>query len=60
MIEWTIMFLIITIIAAVLSFSGISGLATGLARILMVIFAALFLLSLIKLLLKQHKQANIR
>ncbi len=49
MIEWTIMFLILTIISGFLSFSGISGLATGLAKVLLAIFAALFFISLIKL-----------
>ncbi len=38
MLSWAITFLIIAIIAAVLGFGGIAGAATGIAKILFVLF----------------------
>ena len=47
MLSWAITFLIIAIIAAVLGFGGIAGTATGIAKILFVVFLVLFVASLI-------------
>jgi uncharacterized membrane protein YtjA (UPF0391 family) len=47
MLGWTITFLVIALIAAVLGFSGIAGTAVGLAKILFAVFLVLFLVSLI-------------
>ena len=38
MLSWAITFLIIAIVAAVLGFGGIAGTATGIAKILFVVF----------------------
>ena len=46
MLSWAITFLIIAIIAAVLGFGGIAGTATGIAKILFVVFLVLFVASL--------------
>ena len=47
MLSWAVTFLIIALIAAALGFTGIAGTAVGLAKILFVVFLALFLLSFI-------------
>jgi uncharacterized membrane protein YtjA (UPF0391 family) len=47
MLSWTITFLIIALIAAMLGFSGIAGTAVGLAKILFAVFLILFLVSLV-------------
>lgn len=47
MLSWSITFLIIAIIAAVLGFGGIAGTAVGIAKLLFFIFIVLFILSLI-------------
>ena len=47
MLSWAITFLIIAIIAAVLGFGGIAVTATGIAKILFVVFLVLFVASLI-------------
>lgn len=47
MLGWAITFLIIALIAAVLGFSSIAGAATGIAKILFVVFLVLFLISAI-------------
>jgi uncharacterized membrane protein YtjA (UPF0391 family) len=47
MLNWTITFLVIALIAALLGFTGIAGTAIGFAKILFVIFLVLFLVSLI-------------
>jgi len=46
MLSWTIFFLVIAIIAALLGFSRIAGAAAGIAKILFVLFLVVFLLSL--------------
>ena len=46
MLSWSITFLIIAIIAAVLGFEGIAGAAAGIAKVLFGLFLVLFLLSL--------------
>lgn len=47
MLRWAIGFLIIALIAAVLGFGGIAGAATGIAKIIFVVFIILFGISLI-------------
>jgi uncharacterized membrane protein YtjA (UPF0391 family) len=47
MLGWTVTFLIIALIAALLGFSGIAGTAVGLAKISFAVFLVLFLISLI-------------
>jgi uncharacterized membrane protein YtjA (UPF0391 family) len=46
MLHWSITFLVIGLIAAVLGFTGIAGAATQIAWILFVVFLILFLVSL--------------
>jgi len=48
MLRWTIIFLVIAIIAAIFGFGNIAAGATDIARILFFIFLVLFLLSLIR------------
>ena len=45
MLSWAITFLIIAIVAAVLGFGGISCAATGIAKILFIVFLVLFVAS---------------
>ncbi|MGD8748057.1 MAG: DUF1328 domain-containing protein [Balneolaceae bacterium] len=47
MLRWSLSFLVIAIIAAILGFGGIAGAATWIAEILFYAFLALFVLSLI-------------
>jgi uncharacterized membrane protein YtjA (UPF0391 family) len=47
MLNWTISFLVIAIVAAILGFGGIAATAVEMARILFVIFLVLFLVSLV-------------
>lgn len=47
MLNWTITFLVIALIAALLGFTGIAGTAIGFAKILFLIFLVLFLVSFI-------------
>jgi uncharacterized membrane protein YtjA (UPF0391 family) len=47
MLSWSIMFLIVALIAGVLGFGGIAGTAAWIAQVLFVFFLILFLLSLI-------------
>jgi uncharacterized membrane protein YtjA (UPF0391 family) len=46
MLHYTIVFLVVAIIAAVLGFGGIAGAAAGIAKILFFVFLALFAISL--------------
>lgn len=46
MLHWTITFLVIAIIAAVLGFGGIAGTAIGIAKIIFFVFLVLFIISL--------------
>jgi uncharacterized membrane protein YtjA (UPF0391 family) len=48
MLRWTLIFLVIAIIAAIFGFGGIYAAATDIARILFFIFLVLFILSLIR------------
>lgn len=47
MLQWSIVFLIVAIIAAILGFGGITGTAADIARILFFVFLILFLIGLI-------------
>lgn len=47
MLNWTITFLVIALIAALLGFTGIAGTAVGFAKILFLIFLVMFLVSFI-------------
>jgi uncharacterized membrane protein YtjA (UPF0391 family) len=47
MLYWSLMFLLIAILAAVFGFTGISLLAAGVAKILFFIFLVLFVVSLV-------------
>ena len=47
MLSWAITFLIIAINASVLGFGGIAGTATGIAKILFVVFLVMFVVSFI-------------
>ena len=47
MLSWSVIFLIIALIAAALGFGGIAGTAVGIAKVLFFIFIVLFFISLI-------------
>src|SRR5262245_7019277 len=47
MLYWTVVFLIIALVAGVLGFTGIYAAAAGVAKILFFVFIVLFLISLI-------------
>ena len=47
MLRWAVIFLIISIIAAVFGFGGISAAAVGIAKLLFYIFLVLFVVTLI-------------
>jgi uncharacterized membrane protein YtjA (UPF0391 family) len=47
MLSWSITFLVIALVAAVLGFGGIAGTAAGIAKLLFGVFIVLFLVSLI-------------
>lgn len=47
MLRWAAVFLVISIIAAVFGFGGISAAAAGIAKLLFFVFLALFVLALI-------------
>lgn len=55
MLSWAIFFFIIAIIAAALGFGGIAGTAAGIAKLLFVVFVALFLASLIVALVRGRR-----
>lgn len=47
MLAWTVIFLLIAVVAGALGFRGIEGVAAGFARITFIIAIALFLVALI-------------
>jgi uncharacterized membrane protein YtjA (UPF0391 family) len=47
MLNWSLTFLVIGLVAAVLGFTGLAGAATQIAWILFVVFLVLFLVSLV-------------
>ena len=53
MLKWAVIFFIVAIVAAIFGFAGISDAATDIARILFFVFLVLFLISLIRGLLKR-------
>lgn len=46
MLTWSVLFLIIAIIAALFGFTGIAGTAVGIAKVLFFVFLVLFVISL--------------
>jgi uncharacterized membrane protein YtjA (UPF0391 family) len=46
MLRWTLIFLVVALVAALLGFGGISMAAAGIARVLFFVFLILFLVSL--------------
>jgi uncharacterized membrane protein YtjA (UPF0391 family) len=46
MLSWSVFFLIIALVAALLGFSSIAGAAAGIAKILFGVFLVLFVISL--------------
>ena len=46
MLSWSVFFLIIALVAALLGFSSIAGTAAGIAKLLFGVFLVLFLISL--------------
>lgn len=46
MLKWTVIFLVVALVAAVLGFGGIAGAATGIAKVLFFAFLVLAVLSL--------------
>lgn len=47
MLRWSITFLVIALISAVLGFGGLAGTAAGIAKILFYIFLILFAISIV-------------
>jgi uncharacterized membrane protein YtjA (UPF0391 family) len=47
MLSWSITFLVVALIAALLGFSGLAGMAAGFAKVLFAIFLVLFVVSLL-------------
>lgn len=47
MLKWTVIFIVVAIIAAIFGFGGISESAAGIAKVLFFIFLVLFILSLV-------------
>jgi uncharacterized membrane protein YtjA (UPF0391 family) len=46
MLSWSVFFLIVALVAALLGFSGLAGAAVGIAKVLFGVFLVLFLISL--------------
>jgi uncharacterized membrane protein YtjA (UPF0391 family) len=55
--HWALIFLAVTIIAAILGFGGITATAAGIAQILFVIFLGLFVISLMFAVTQRHPPA---
>ncbi|WP_031428821.1 DUF1328 domain-containing protein [Flavimarina sp. Hel_I_48] len=47
MLRWTIIFVVVAIVAAIFGFGGVSESAAGIAKVLFFIFLVLFLITLI-------------
>lgn len=60
MLSWSVFFLIIALIAALLGFSSIAGAAAGIAKILFGVFLILFLISLFRWTASCLRSLNIR
>lgn len=52
MLRWALIFLVVALIAAALGFGGIAGTSMEIAKILFVVFAVLFAISLVVHLLR--------
>jgi uncharacterized membrane protein YtjA (UPF0391 family) len=48
MLHWTLVFLVIALIAALLGFGGVAGAAAGIAKVLFFVFLVIWLLSFIR------------
>ncbi len=55
MLYWSLLFLAIALVAALLGFGGIAAAAAGIARLLFVLFLILFLVSLIAHLVRRAR-----
>ncbi|HUR29652.1 MAG TPA: DUF1328 domain-containing protein [Planctomycetota bacterium] len=55
MLSWAITFLVIALVAALLGFGGIAGTAAGIAQVLFWVFVALFLVSLLSMLVSGRR-----
>lgn len=53
MLRWTLIFLVVAIVAAVFGFGGVSVAAAGIAKLLFFLFLVLFLVSLLSGLLRR-------
>jgi uncharacterized membrane protein YtjA (UPF0391 family) len=47
MLGWAVTFLVIALIAAILGFGGLAGASVGIAKLLFLVFLALFVISLL-------------
>ena len=47
MLRWSILFLVIALVAALFGFTGLAGTAAGIAKILFFVFLAVFIVSLL-------------
>lgn len=54
MLRWALIFLVVALVAAVLGFGGLAGVAVDIARILFFIFVVLFLVSAVMHLVKDR------
>jgi len=58
MLGWTLMFLVIALVAALFGFTSIAVGAAGIAKILFVVFLVLFVVSLLMGMLRGRRAAN--
>jgi uncharacterized membrane protein YtjA (UPF0391 family) len=58
MLYWSLMFLVVALIAGVLGFTGVAVAAAGIAKVLFVVFLVLFLVSLVAHLGSGRKSLN--
>jgi uncharacterized membrane protein YtjA (UPF0391 family) len=54
MLYWSLMFLIVALVAAVFGFGGIASTAAGIAQILFVVAMVLFIVSLFANVMRRH------
>jgi uncharacterized membrane protein YtjA (UPF0391 family) len=47
MLQWSILFLVVALVAAVLGFGFIAGAAASIAKVIFIVFIVLFLISLL-------------
>jgi uncharacterized membrane protein YtjA (UPF0391 family) len=53
MLRWTLIFLVVALVAAIFGFGGIAAASTGIARLLFFIFLILFVVSLLSGLIRR-------